>query len=179
MRLAIQAGANIINDVNALQTEGALETAVALQVPVCLMHKQGTPNTMQVQPTYQNVVEEVKGFLQQRIDACRQAGMAREYIWVDPGFGFGKTLQHNLQLLHGLNQLQTLGYPLLVGLSRKAMLGELLQQPPQARLHGSLALAVYAAIQGAQVIRVHDVKATMEALRCTMAVMQAGELWYE
>ncbi|MDY6993140.1 MAG: dihydropteroate synthase [Pseudomonadota bacterium] len=177
MQAAIAAGAHIINDIYALQQPGSLEVLVAHpQITVCLMHMQGQPQTMQHNPCYQNVVEEIKSFLYTRIQACVQAGIAAERIWIDPGFGFGKTLNHNLQLMNRLQLLTQLGYPLLVGVSRKAFIGNVLKQPqPQQRLYGGLALAVLAVTQGAQVIRTHDVAATVEALHMIQAVLTAPE----
>jgi len=169
MRQAILAGADIINDVRALQEPDALEVAVATQVPVCLMHMQGAPRSMQHQPVYQDVVEEVLHFLTSRALACEQAGVSRSQIMLDPGFGFGKSLQHNYQLLAGLPALLATGYPVLVGMSRKSMVGQLLQREVAERLAGSIACATIAAMQGAQVIRVHDVKETADALAVVAA----------
>lgn len=169
MRQAILAGADIINDVRALQEPGALEVAVATQVPVCLMHMQGAPRSMQHQPVYQDVVNEVLRFLTTRALACEQAGVSRSQIMLDPGFGFGKSLQHNYQLLAGLPTLLATGYPVLVGMSRKSMVGQLLQREVAERLAGSIACATIAAMQGAQVVRVHDVKETADALAVVAA----------
>ena len=166
MNAAIQAGASIINDVRALQEEGALEAVAQLNVPVCLMHMQGQPRTMQHEPHYDDVVEEVIRFLQQRVAACELAGIERSQIWVDPGFGFGKTLEHNLQLLESLDQFQALGIPLLVGVSRKTMIGALLGDlPVEKRVLGSVGAAVVAVARGAKIVRVHDVKQTVQALQ--------------
>lgn len=165
MRGAVSVGATIINDVRALQERGAIEATVALDVPVCLMHMQGQPRTMQQSPHYENVTHEVVQFLQQRMDICVEAGIRRENIWIDPGFGFGKTLEHNLQLLEQLEQFQSLGAPLLVGISRKSMVGALLGDAPvDQRLLGSVGAAVVAVARGAEIVRVHDVKETREAL---------------
>jgi len=164
MQSAVAVGAQLINDVNALQAPGALALAAKLQVPVCLMHKQGQPSSMQTRPQYQNVVLEVKQFLANRLQAARAAGIAAEHIVIDPGFGFGKTLEHNWQLLKGLAQLKSLGYPMLVGLSRKSMVGDILEVPPKARLVGSLTAAILAAVGGANLFRVHDVKETVQAM---------------
>lgn len=172
MRDAVQAGAGMINDVCALQLDGALATAAAAPVPVCLMHMQGSPRTMQTLPEYDDVVADVYAFLQQRVQVCEQAGIDRERIVLDPGFGFGKSLQHNLGLLKGLDQMQGLGLPLLAGISRKSMLGLLLAELRQQdepvsvddRLNVSLGAAVIAAMRGASIIRVHDVRETVEAL---------------
>lgn len=170
---AVQAGADIINDVRALQEPGALQVAVAAQLPVCLMHMQGAPRSMQHAPQYQDVLTEVAQFLQQRAAACEQAGLLKQHIVLDPGFGFGKNLSHNYQLLAQFEQLTALGYPLLVGMSRKSMIGQLLNVSVNQRLAGSLACATIAAIKGARIIRVHDVKETVQAVRVVTA-MQYG-----
>lgn len=175
MRAAVQAGAGMVNDVRALRLPGAVEAACGLGVPVCLMHMQGEPMRMQWAPSYGDVVAEVTAFLLDRVAACEAAGMSRELLLVDPGFGFGKGLGHNLELLRALPRLVALGLPLLVGLSRKAMIGALTGRPVGERLHGSVALAVYAALQGVAVIRVHDVGPTVEALRVVTAVQ--GRDW--
>jgi len=175
MRAAIQAGAGMINDVMALTAPGALEAVAKADVPVCLMHMQGTPRTMQRAPHYNDVVAEVREYLRQRVVACEAAGIRRERLLVDPGFGFGKNLTHNLRLLRELNAFTELELPILAGLSRKSMLGRILDQPVDKRLNGSLAAAVIAAWQGAAIIRAHDVLATVEALRVTEAVRAAGE----
>jgi dihydropteroate synthase len=174
MRAAVGAGAGLINDVRALRLAGALEAAHELGVPVCLMHMQGEPGTMQAAPTYTNVVVEVRGFLSRRIDACVAAGIPRERLLIDPGFGFGKTLAHNLALLAGLPAVAALGVPVLVGLSRKSMIGALTDRPTAERLPGSLAAAVLAVERGARVVRVHDVAATVDALRVTRALHEAA-----
>jgi len=170
MRAAVAAGAGFINDVNALRAPGALEAAVGCEVPVCLMHMQGEPRTMQADPHYDDVVGEVSGFLQQRAAACEQAGIAREHILLDPGFGFGKTLQHNLQLLARLETISALGFPLLVGLSRKSMIGKLLGLDVGERLAASIALAVLAVERGAALVRAHDVAPTWQALQMQVAL---------
>ncbi len=170
MRAAVTAGAGLINDVNALQAAGALEAAADLEVPVCLMHMRGSPETMQDKPVYRNVVEEVGDFLAARADACMAAGIARERILLDPGFGFGKTVEHNLQLLRHLDRLVAWGFPLLVGLSRKSLIGKLLGLPVDQRLVPSIALAVLAVWQGAAIVRAHDVRATREAIQMCQAV---------
>lgn len=170
MRRAVQAGAGLINDVRALQADGALETAAELGVAVCLMHMQGSPRTMQHNPGYDDVVEAVYQFLQQRIEACRRAGIDRNRILIDPGFGFGKTLDHNLALLANLDRLTALGVPILVGLSRKSMIGQILDKPVDQRLMGSAAAALIAAQKGAQIFRVHDVEETGDALKVWHAV---------
>ena len=169
MSAAVQAGADIINDVRALQEPAALETAAALQVPVCIMHMQGAPRTMQQAPYYQDVVQQVYDYLLQRAAECQQAGIAAAQIILDPGFGFGKNLSHNYQLLAALDKFVQSGYPVLAGMSRKSMIGQLLDIPVSERLAGSLACATLAAYAGAQIIRVHDVKETVQALRVAAA----------
>lgn len=169
MSAAVQAGADIINDVRALQEPAALETAAALQVPVCIMHMQGAPRTMQQAPDYQDVVQQVYDYLLQRAAECQQAGIAATQIILDPGFGFGKNLSHNYQLLAALDKLVQSGYPVLAGMSRKSMIGQLLDIPVSERLAGSLACATLAAYAGAQIIRVHDVKETVQAVRVAAA----------
>jgi dihydropteroate synthase len=169
MRAAVAAGAGLVNDVNALQAEGALAAVAATRAAVCLMHMQGTPRTMQAAPHYEDVVNEVHAFLRQRAAACVAAGIAAARIALDPGFGFGKTLQHNLTLLAGLPQLAAGEYPLLVGLSRKSMLQKLLGRPVEQRLAGSLALATIAALHGARIIRCHDVAETCDAVAVAFA----------
>jgi dihydropteroate synthase len=171
MRAAVAAGAGLINDVAALRRPGALAAAAALGVPVCLMHMQGEPGTMQRDPTYDDVVGEVAAFLAARAAACEAAGIERGRLLVDPGFGFGKTLAHNLALLRGLPRLAALGLPVLAGLSRKSMIGALLGDVPvEGRLHGSVAAAVLAVERGAAIVRVHDVGPTVQALRILAAV---------
>jgi len=170
MRAAVAAGAGFINDVRALRGEGALEAAAELNVPVCLMHMLGEPRTMQDDPRYADVVGEVRDFLRERRDACMNAGIPAARIVIDPGFGFGKTLEHNLELLRGLKKLQSLGAPILAGLSRKSMIGKALGLPVERRLHASVALAVMAVQNGARIVRVHDVGPTVEALRMWTAV---------
>jgi dihydropteroate synthase len=170
MRAAVAAGAGFINDVLALRTDGALAAATELNVPVCLMHMQGEPRTMQNDPRYTDVVSEVRDFLKQRLEACVNAGIPASRLVVDPGFGFGKTLEHNIELLRGLKKLQGLGATVLVGLSRKSMIGKALGLPVEQRLHASVALAVMAVQQGARIVRVHDVGPTVEALRMWSAI---------
>jgi dihydropteroate synthase len=165
MRAAVTAGAGFINDVCALRDAGALETAAELRVPVCLMHMQGKPRTMQDNPRYQDVVAEVGAFLRARMRAAQTAGIPAERLVVDPGFGFGKSLAHNLELLQGLDNLKGLGVSILVGLSRKSMIGKALGLPVEQRLHASVALAIIAVQNGARIVRVHDVGPTVEALR--------------
>ena len=172
MVAAVAAGAGLINDVRALQEPGALEAAAGLPVPVCLMHMLGQPRTMQHDPHYDDVVEDVYDFLMQRLALCEQHGIARSRILLDPGFGFGKSLQHNLRLLAHLERFHQAGLPLLVGMSRKSMLGMILDKPVEGRLYGSLALAAIAAWQGAQVIRVHDVAETADVVRVVAAVLE-------
>jgi len=171
MRAAVAAGAGMINDVYALRRDGALDAAAVLGVPVCLMHMQGEPRSMQVEPHYDDVVGEVHRFLTDRVFACELAGIDRRRVLVDPGFGFGKTLEHNLALLSALERFTGLGGGLYVGLSRKSMLGALTgRKQPAERLAGSLAAAVIAAERGARLIRVHDVAATVDALKVWRAV---------
>jgi dihydropteroate synthase len=176
MRAAVAAGAGMINDVRALCGPGALETAVALGVPVCLMHMQGEPRTMQRGPHYRDVVSEVLEFLRARVTACEAAGLARARLLLDPGFGFGKTLTHNLALLAGLGDLAALGQPIVVGLSRKSMIGTLTGRPVTGRLAGSLAAAVLAVERGAALVRVHDVPETVDALAVLAALREAEGL---
>ena len=170
MRAAIQAGAGFINDVNALREPGALQVAAECAVPVCLMHMQGEPRTMQADPHYVDVVDEVKDFLQQRVHACERSGIPANRILLDPGFGFGKTVDHNLRLLARLDELGKLKFPLLVGLSRKSMIGKLLGLKVGERLPASLALAVLAVERGAKLVRSHDVAATWQALQMSAAL---------
>ncbi len=170
MRAAVAAGAGLINDVQALRAEGALKAAAELAVPVCLMHMQGAPGTMQDRPRYADVTGEVRDFLEQRMHACMNAGIPRARIVIDPGFGFGKTLEHNLALLRGLRAFTALGVPVLAGLSRKSMIGKALGLPVERRLHASVALALLAVQNGARIVRVHDVDPTVEALRMFEAV---------
>lgn len=165
MLAAANAGASMINDVFALRQEGALAAVATTGLPVCLMHMQGQPRTMQQAPEYQDVVIEVKQFLQQRMDACVAAGIDRERIVLDPGFGFGKTLDHNLDLLRDLAQLESLGAPVLAGISRKSMIGQITGREVDERVYGSVLAAFYAMQQGARIIRVHDVAATRDAVR--------------
>ncbi len=171
MREAVAAGAGVINDVMALQATGAMEAAQSLDVPVCLMHMQGEPRTMQRNPDYTDVVSDIMRFLQQRVDACVTAGIPRERLVLDPGFGFGKTLGHNLTLLRRLGEFKGTGLPMLVGISRKSMIGAILDDAPvDGRLYGSLAAAVLALEYGAAIVRVHDVKPTADALKVVDAV---------
>jgi dihydropteroate synthase len=164
MRQAVAAGADIINDIRALREPGALEAAAELGVPVCLMHMQGQPRTMQQAPSYQDLIQQVCDFLQERVEACEQAGIKRDNIILDPGFGFGKTLEHNYQMLARFEQLHGFGLPLLAGMSRKSMVFRLLDKAPAESVAGSLACATVAAQKGAQIIRVHDFEQTMDVV---------------
>lgn len=175
MDAACKAGASLINDVDALQAEGAVEVASRHRVAVCLMHMQGRPRSMQQKPDYADVVAEVRDFLARRLQACVAAGIPKARIVLDPGFGFGKNLQHNLRLLARLPVLHSLDCPLLVGLSRKSMLGQILGAEPDQRLAGSLALATLAVWQGAAIVRAHDVRATVDAVRVAAAVRAERE----
>jgi dihydropteroate synthase len=171
MREAIKAGASIVNDVMALSAPGAVETCAASKVGVVLMHMRGTPQTMQVEPHYDDVVREVSEFLIERATACEAAGISHDRIVLDPGFGFGKTLEHNLTLTRGLSALIKTGYPVLAGWSRKKTIGTLTGRDlPAARVHGSVAAALVCVAQGARVIRVHDVGATVDALKVWRAM---------
>ena len=177
MRAAVAAGAGLINDVRALRATGALQTAAALAVPVCLMHMQGEPRSMQHNPVYVDVAGEVRNFLHERIETCVAAGIPHQRMVIDPGFGFGKTAEHNLELLRRLRELHVLGVPILAGLSRKSMIGTLFGLPVEQRLHASVALALIAVQNGATMLRVHDVRATREAIRMFEAVYpRTGEL---
>ena len=171
MREAVAAGADMINDVRALREPGTVESVAVLNTPVCLMHMQGEPRSMQQQPHYQNVVAEVKMFLAERIGACEKAGIKREQLVIDPGFGFGKTLQHNLTLFRQLQDLQSFGLPILVGVSRKSMIGAVLDIPVQERMVASVALAGLAVWLGASIIRTHDVRETFDAVKMCHAVV--------
>ncbi|KGQ49810.1 dihydropteroate synthase [Gallibacterium anatis 10672-6] len=173
MKAAADAGMDFINDIRALTEENALQTAAELDLPVCLMHMQGQPKTMQANPEYQNVVEEVLAWLLQRAAICEQVGVRKENIILDIGFGFGKTLQHNYQLLNHLEQFVATGYPLLIGLSRKSMIGNLLQKDVNHRLVGSVAGALISVMKGAHIVRVHDVEATVDALKVWQATKAA------
>ena len=170
MRAAIAAGASLVNDINALQSEGALEAVAASGVGVCLMHMQGEPQSMQRAPQYIDVVAEVEDFLRARIAAAEAAGIARERLLIDPGFGFGKSLEHNLALLRGLPRFAALSVPVLAGLSRKSMLGKITGLEVGERLHASVVASSLAVLKGARIVRVHDVKATREALQVVAAI---------
>ncbi len=173
MRAAVAAGAGMINDVCALQQPGALQAAADAGVAVCLMHMQGDPQKMQDNPQYDSVTGDIMHFLEQRIAACVEAGIPRERIVLDPGFGFGKTQEQNYTLLAELQRIGTMGLPVLVGLSRKSMIGAVLDAGVDQRLYGSLAAAVIAVMSGANIVRVHDVGATIDAIKVCMAVMMA------
>jgi dihydropteroate synthase len=170
MRAALAAGAGMVNDVRALQADGALDAVAGSRAAVVLMHMQGEPRAMQQAPHYEDVVADVHAFLAQRVFACEMSGIGKKRIAIDPGFGFGKTLEHNLALLRQLARFTELGVPVLAGLSRKAMLGALTGREVDARVHGSVAAAVIAAQHGARLIRVHDVAATRDALAVWQAV---------
>ena len=172
---AFRVGAGLLNDVRALTREGALEAAAATGLPVCLMHMQGEPGTMQAAPHYTDVVAEVSDYLQCRVAACENQGIGRERLLLDPGFGFGKSVAHNMQLLRGLPGLAALGLPLVVGLSRKSLIGKLLGRDVQQRLPASLGLAVLAVERGAAVIRTHDVVATADAVAMWVALEELAE----
>ena len=170
MQEAVNAGADLINDVRALREEGALDTAVKADVPVCLMHMQGQPRSMQSAPEYNDVVAEVKAFLLARAEVCINAGIKKENIILDLGFGFGKQLNHNYELLAATSEFVQLNYPVLTGLSRKSMFGQLLNRDINNRLAGSLAGALIALQQGSQIIRVHDVQETIDVIKVLQAV---------
>ena len=173
IREAARVGAHIINDVRSLSEPGALDAAAATGLPVCLMHMQGEPRTMQQAPVYENILSEVDTYFAQQIARCEAAGIKKERLILDPGFGFGKNLSHNYELLAHLGDFHHFGLPLLVGMSRKSMIGQLLNVGPSQRLTGSLSCAVIAAMQGAQIIRAHDVKETAEAMRVVEATRRA------
>lgn len=175
IRESARVGAHIINDIRSLTEPGVLEAAAETGLPVCLMHMQGQPKTMQDAPKYADVFADVERFFIEHIVRCERAGIAKDKLLLDPGFGFGKNLSHNYELLARLGEFHHFGLPLLVGMSRKSMVGQLLNVGPTERLNGSLACAVIAAMQGAQIIRVHDVKETVEALRVVEATLAAKE----
>lgn len=174
MREGAALGAGLINDVRSLTRPGALEAAAVTGLPVCLMHMVGEPTTMQLDPCYDDVVQSVIEFLSQRIEACVQVGITRERVIVDPGFGFAKTLQHNLVLFRRLERLAILQSPILVGVSRKSMIGKVLGKPVDERLMGSIALASLAVAKGARILRVHDVAETVDAVKMIAAIESAN-----
>ncbi|MEZ8017303.1 dihydropteroate synthase [Vibrio splendidus] len=165
MRQAVEAGADLINDVRALQEPGALQAAAEANVPVCLMHMKGQPRTMQASPTYDDVLTDVEAFLQERVEACEAVGISKDQLILDPGFGFGKTIEHNYHLLAHLEKFHTLGLPVLAGMSRKSMIFKLLDKAPADCMVASVTCATIAAMKGAQIIRVHDVEDTLEAMK--------------
>lgn len=173
MREAVKAGAGMINDVRALREPGALEAARDAAAPVCLMHMPGEPRTMQNDPQYDDVVQDVKAFLRDRIQCCEAAGIAAEQIIIDPGFGFGKSVAHNLSLVKHLDEFLALDKPILMGVSRKSSIGSILDKPVGQRLYGSLALAALCCQSGARIIRVHDVAATADVIKLSQAVQMA------
>lgn len=173
MRAAIAAGADFVNDVRALTRTGAMDAVSESQVAVCLVHMRGEPQNMQVDVTYDDVVDEVMAYLWERIRACEQAGIARERLIVDPGFGFGKTVEHNYQLLRRLTQFRAFGLPVLVGMSRKSMIGKVINRPVGERVAGGLAATIHALNNGASIIRTHDVAATVDAIKVHCAVMRS------
>jgi len=172
MKAAIDAGAHMINDVYALQNQGALQTVAELNVPVCLMHMQGTPQTMQSSPQYEDVVLDIIDFFKQRIEHCLTAGIKASNILLDPGFGFGKTVHHNFEMLDRFEEFSKLNYPLLAGLSRKSMIASVIDKPADQRVAASVALAILACQRGAAIIRVHDVDETSDALMMLSASKQ-------
>lgn len=175
IKVAAGHGAGLINDVRALTRPGALAAAAGSGLPVCLMHMQGQPDTMQNAPQYQDVIAEISAYLLQRVEACERAGISRDRILLDPGFGFGKTLQHNLTLLAQLQILQALQLPMLIGLSRKGMLGAITGKPAKDRMAAGLAAAVIAVMKGARIIRTHDVDATVDALKVCEQLQTIGQ----
>ncbi|THD53688.1 dihydropteroate synthase [Enterobacteriaceae bacterium ML5] len=175
IREAARAGIHLINDIRSLQEPGALQAAAETGLPVCLMHMQGQPKTMQHSPKYEDVVAEVAEYFVEQIARCENAGIPKSKLLLDPGFGFGKNLNHNYQLLARLAEFHHFGLPLLVGMSRKSMVGQLLHVSPEQRVTGSVACAVIAAMQGAQIVRVHDVKETVEAMRVVEATLSARD----
>lgn len=175
IQAAAAAGVSLINDVRALRCEGALLAAAATGLPVCLMHMQGDPQSMQMNPGYADIVEEIKSFFSERIAACIAVGIAAEQIVLDPGFGFGKTVQHNLQIINRLDEFQCLGKPILVGLSRKSTIGKILSGVTTDRVVGSVAGALIAARHGASIVRVHDVAQTVAALAVDQAITTEGK----
>ncbi|KJF81480.1 dihydropteroate synthase [Photobacterium angustum] len=175
MKEAVSVGADLINDVRALQEPNALEVAAKANVPVCLMHMQGQPRTMQQQPNYNHLIQDVSDFLSERISACENVGISRQQLILDPGFGFGKTLEHNYQMLAEFEQFHQFGLPVLAGMSRKSMIFNLLGKPPAECLAGSLACATIAAMKGAHIIRVHDARETAEVVKIYNMVLQQSK----
>ncbi|WP_282366983.1 dihydropteroate synthase [Pseudomonas sp. PS02290] len=173
IRETARLGAGLINDVRSLRRDGALDAAVATGLPVCLMHMRGEPTDMQNDPHYTDLIGEVSAFLRERLEQCVAAGIPAEMIILDPGFGFAKTLEHNLSLFKHMEALHALGRPLLVGVSRKSMIGKVLDKPVDQRLHGALALAAMAMVKGAKILRVHDVSETVDVVRMIAAVESA------
>lgn len=171
MKEAANAGASLINDVFALQKEGALAAAATTNLPVCLMHMQGTPKTMQANPSYDDIFGELQQFFEQRITACNQQGISSDKIMIDPGFGFGKTVTHNYHVLNRLKELEKFGFPVLSGTSRKSMLGAIIDKPAHERIDASVASATIAAINGASIVRVHDVEQTIDAIKVVNATV--------
>ncbi|MDG1732987.1 MAG: dihydropteroate synthase [Thalassotalea sp.] len=174
MGAGIAAGVGLINDVRALQNDGCLAELANSNLPICLMHMQGMPRTMQANPQYKDVITDIIEFFEQRISACEQVGIAKERLILDPGYGFGKTLEQNYELLARQKELSVLGLPILAGISRKSMIGNLLQRDVSERLAGSLSAAMLATINGAKIIRVHDVKETVDALKVLNATLKHG-----
>lgn len=172
MRTVLPYGPMMVNDINALRAPGALEALATAPVDICLMHMQHDPEKMQENPIYSDVIAEVMAFLEARLTACEQAGIDKKRIWIDPGFGFGKTLQHNIKMLQSLEIFNTLGCRVLVGMSRKAMIGAMLNKPVDERLYGSLTAHTVALLRGADMIRTHDVAATKDALTLLHALQQ-------
>jgi dihydropteroate synthase len=176
MRQAIKVGATMINDVNALRSPGAIDAVKNSDVLICLMHMQGEPDNMQENPHYKDIVKEVINFLAQRIDTLQTAGISKKRLIVDPGFGFGKKLNHNLKLLHHLGKLNCFQVPILAGLSRKSMLGSITGNKVDQRIHESVAAALLAAVNGAKILRVHDVKATRDAITIYNAMIDVSHI---
>ncbi|KTC87977.1 7,8-dihydropteroate synthase [Legionella drozanskii LLAP-1] len=175
MHEAVYAGASIINDISGFQSDESLAMAVELDVPLCLMHMQGAPQDMQTNPQYtQDVVDEINSFFQQRIETCLAAGIKRKNIILDPGFGFGKTSQHNMRIINQLTKFQRHNLPVMIGVSRKSTLGVILNTPVDKRLAGGLAVAVYSALNGVAMIRTHDIAETNQALTMVQAIDGAG-----
>jgi dihydropteroate synthase len=175
MRAVLAAGADMINDISGFRAAGALDAVAASKAALCIMHMQGEPRTMQAAPHYDDVVAEVARFLRMQAEAAIACGVASDRIIVDPGFGFGKTYEHNLRLLRGLRQLSALGWPVLAGLSRKSMLGRMTGRAVGERVYASTAAALLAVIEGARIVRVHDVRATRDALAVFEALQSVGE----